>query len=131
MSEETPGEGEATRETKIDVSKLVAIIPPASEIIGKKREKESIITEKRVRIRFDRSLDKPIARVPSSIAQLLGIKNGDVVEIVVAGRKKAIFTAEVFEAKLEEGVVYVYPGELEPQGVSDNSIATIRKAKRS
>ena len=130
MSEETSRGEEATGETKVDVSKLVAIIPPASEIIGKKREKSTII-EKRIRIRFDRSLDKPIARIPSSIAQLLSIKNGDAVEIVVAGRKKAVFTAEVFEAKPEEEAVYIYPGELEPQGVSDNSIATIRKVKRS
>jgi len=121
--------GETTRETKIDVSKLVAIIPPASEIIGKK--KESGISEKRIRIRFDKNLNKPIARVPSTIAQLIGIKSGDIVEVVVAGRKKAEFTAEVFEAKPGEEVVYVYPADLERQGVADNSIATIRKVKKS
>lgn len=129
MSEERPESKEAGKEVKIDVSKLVAIIPPASEIIEKK--KGFSVSEKRVRIRFERGLNKPVARIPSLVAQLIGVKNGDTVEVVVSGRKKALFTAEVFDAKPGEEVVYVYPAELEKQGVADNSIATIRKVKES
>ncbi len=125
MSEESHKEN--IKESKIDVSKLIAIIPPASEILGKKKES---IPEKRIRIRFDRSLNKPVARVPSTIAQLLGVKSGDTVEIVVAGKKKATFMAELIEAKPGEEVVYVYPADLEKQGVADNSIATIRKVRK-
>jgi len=128
LSEEAKREEGVAKESKVDISKLVAIIPPASEVLGKK--KEAVLPEKRVRIRFERGLDKPIARIPSSIAQLLGVKSGDLVEVVVAGKKKAVFTAEVVESKPGEEVVYVYPAELEKQGVADNSIATIRKIKK-
>ncbi len=128
MSEEAKREEGVAKESKVDISKLVAIIPPASEVLGKK--KEAVLPEKRVRIRFERGLDKPIARIPSSIAQLLGVKSGDLVEVVVAGKKKAVFTAEVVESKPGEEVIYVYPAELEKQGVADNSIATIRKIKK-
>lgn len=128
MSEEAKREEGVAKESKVDISKLVAIIPPASEVLG--RKKEAVLPEKRVRIRFERGLDKPIARIPSSIAQLLGVKSGDLVEVVVAGKKKAVFTAEVVESKPGEEVIYVYPAELEKQGVADNSIATIRKIKK-
>lgn len=128
MSEEARREEGVAKESKVDISKLVAVIPPASEVLGKK--KEAVLPEKRVRIRFERGLDKPIARIPSSIAQLLGVKSGDLVEVVVAGKKKAVFTAEVVESKPGEEVIYVYPAELEKQGVADNSIATIRKIKK-
>jgi hypothetical protein len=128
LSEEAKREEGVAKESKVDISKLVAIIPPASEVLG--RKKEAVLPEKRVRIRFERGLDKPIARIPSSIAQLLGVKSGDLVEVVVAGKKKAVFTAEVVESKPGEEVIYVYPAELEKQGVADNSIATIRKIKK-
>jgi hypothetical protein len=128
LSEEARREEGVAKESKVDISKLVAVIPPASEVLGKK--KEAVLPEKRVRIRFERGLDKPIARIPSSIAQLLGVKSGDLVEVVVAGKKKAVFTAEVVESKPGEEVIYVYPAELEKQGVADNSIATIRKIKK-
>jgi hypothetical protein len=118
---------EEIKESKIDISKLIAIIPPASEILSKKKES---VPEKRIRIRFDRSLNKPVAKVPNTIAQILSVKSGDVVEIVVAGKKKATFMAEVIEVEPGEEIVYVYPSDLEKQGVADNSIATIRKVKK-
>ncbi|MGC8953569.1 hypothetical protein [Desulfurococcus amylolyticus] len=116
------GEKETGTQQKIDVSKLVSIIPPASEL--KKKEKK--LTEKRVRIRFDRTLNEPIAKIPSALASMLDIKNDERVEVVVAGRKRFEFKALVFEST-DENVVYVYPGEIEKNGVADNSIATIRK----
>lgn len=114
---------ERREERKVDISKLVSIIPPAAELRGEKKT----IPERRIRIRFDRNLTKPIARIPGHIARELSIKPGDVVEIVVAGKKKAVFTAEVVDSS--ENVVAVYSGDLEKQGVSDNSIATIRRAQ--
>lgn len=109
---------------RIDVSKLLAIIPPASEVLEKKQKS---LAEKRIKIKFDKTLGKPIAKVPLTIARELGIQNGDFVEIVVAGKKKARFIAEVVES-VDANFVFVYPEELEKQGVADNSIATIRKA---
>ncbi|MGC8982443.1 MAG: hypothetical protein ACP5KA_01610 [Desulfurococcaceae archaeon] len=123
MSSEASSE-KAEEKPKVDVSKLVAVVPPASEVLGKKQKQ---LTEKRVRIRFDRSLNKPIAKVPTKLAEELGIKKDDLVEIVVAGKKKARFTAELIDSP-DANIVWVYPGELEKQGVADNSIATIRRA---
>jgi len=112
-------EGEAK---KIDIKKLVSIVPPASEL----RKREKILREKRIRIRFDESLPEGAAKVPKDLARMLGIKEGDKIEIVVAGRKKFVFTATLID---EEGanLVYVYPEDLREKGVSDNSIATLRK----
>jgi antitoxin component of MazEF toxin-antitoxin module len=123
MENEKPETPSQEEKQKIDVSKLIAIIPSASELKGEKKH----LGEKRIRIKYDRTLNKPIAKLPSHIASELGIKTGDTVEVVVAGKKKVLFTAEVVESK--DNAVAVYPVELEKQGVADNSIATIRKAR--
>ncbi|MEM3975466.1 MAG: hypothetical protein QXO87_01695 [Desulfurococcaceae archaeon] len=121
MSLERPEAPEHQEKAKVDLSKLLAIIPPATELKGEKKA----IREKRVRIRFDRSLDKPVARIPVHVANDIGVKSGDLVEIVVAGKRKAILTAEVVESR--ETSITVYPADLEKQGVADNSIVTIRR----
>ncbi|MEM2645743.1 MAG: hypothetical protein QXP03_06720, partial [Desulfurococcaceae archaeon] len=59
------------------------------------------------------------------VANDIGVKSGDLVEIVVAGKRKAILTAEVVESR--ETSITVYPADLEKQGVADNSIVTIRR----
>jgi len=123
LSEEKKEPVEESKPSKVDISRLLAIVPSAAEL----REEKKVLQEKRIRIRFDRSLVKPVAIVPTSIARELDIKTGDAVEIVVAGKKKAVFIAQVEDRG--ENVVIVYPAELEKQGVADNSIATIRKAK--
>jgi bifunctional DNA-binding transcriptional regulator/antitoxin component of YhaV-PrlF toxin-antitoxin module len=123
LDEEKKEPVEESKPGKVDISRLLAIVPSAAELRGEKK----VLQEKRIRIRFDRSLVKPVAIVPTSIARELDIKTGDAVEIVVAGKKKAVFTAQVEDRG--ENVVIVYPAELEKQGVADNSIATIRKAK--
>lgn len=123
LDEEKKEPVEESKPSKVDISRLLAIVPSAAELRGEKK----VLQEKRIRIRFDRSLVKPVAIVPTSIARELDIKTGDAVEIVVAGKKKAVFTAQVEDRG--ENVVIVYPAELEKQGVADNSIATIRKAK--
>lgn len=123
LDEEKKEPVEESKPGKVDISRLLAIVPSAAEL----REEKKVLREKRIRIRFDRSLVKPVAIVPTSIARELDIKTGDAVEIVVAGKKKAVFTAQVEDRG--ENVVIVYPAELEKQGVADNSIATIRKVK--
>lgn len=123
LDEEKKEPVEESKPSKVDISRLLAIVPSVAELRGEKK----VLQEKRIRIRFDRSLVKPVAIVPTSIARELDIKTGDAVEIVVAGKKKAVFTAQVEDRG--ENVVIVYPAELEKQGVADNSIATIRKVK--
>lgn len=121
---QSEGGKETPEQQKIDVSKLASIIPPASEL----RKKEKKLSEKRIRIRFDQSLNEPVARIPSALASMLDIKSDDTVEIVVAGRKKFLFKAVVFEST-DENTVYIYPKEVEKNGVADNSIATLRKSQ--
>ncbi|MEM1639258.1 MAG: hypothetical protein QXJ69_04175 [Desulfurococcaceae archaeon] len=123
MTEEKPEAPVQEEKTKVDVTKLLSIIPSATELKSEKKQ----LVEKRIRVKYDRTLTRPIAKIPLHVANELGIKTGDNVEIVVAGKKKVQFTAEVVESK--DNVIVVYPAELEKQGVADNSIATIRKAR--
>ena len=110
------------KKAKIDVTKLVSIIPPASEL----RRKEERIKEKRIRVRWDESLPQGIARISKELANMLGIKDGDTIEIVVAGRHKFLFKATIVEeGSINE--VYCNPEELREKGVADKSIATVRK----
>jgi len=125
MEEKTEkmGEEEEVKSVKrVDVSKLVSIIPPPSEL---KRE-EKRITEKRIRIRYDESLQEDQAKLSKELAKFLGISEDDQVEIVVAGRKKFVFKPIVVD-ELDPNTVMCYPEKLRESGVADNSIATIRK----
>lgn len=110
----------------MDISKLVSIIPPASEVLGRKEQKTM---EKRVRLRFDKSIDTSIAKLPSSLAKMLGIHDNEDVEVIIAGKKKFTLKAQLFDST-DVNTVHVNPAEFEKQGVADNSIATIRKARR-
>jgi len=126
MSEEkektVPEQKETRPAKKIDIKKLVSIVPPASEL----KRKQKFLKEKRIRIRYDESLPEGASKVPKDLARALGINEGDKIEIVIAGKKKFIFTATIID---EEGtnVVYCYPEELRENGVADKSIATLRK----
>ncbi len=122
--EKNKGEEEKKEEVvkKVDIKKLVSIIPPASEL----RRKQKVLKEKRIRIRYDESLPEGSARVPKDLASMLGIKNGDIIEIVIAGKKKFLFKAEIIE-ETGTNTVYCYPEELRENGVADNSIATLRR----
>ncbi len=107
---------------KIDVTRLVSIIPPASQL----KRREAKIKEKRIRIRYNESLPLGVVKISKKLAEMLNIKNGDLVDIVVAGRHKFVYKAVIEEG---EGVneVYCNPEELKERGVADNSIATIRR----
>jgi antitoxin component of MazEF toxin-antitoxin module len=125
MSEREQVRNAQEQQQKPDISKLVSIVPPASEL----KKKEKILSEKRLRVKYDESLKEPIAKIPKPIAGMLGIKDGDSVEVVVAGRKKFMFKAVIIESQ-EENTIYVYPEELKINGVADNSIATLRKSRQ-
>ncbi len=107
---------------KIDVTRLVSIIPPASQL----KRREARIREKRIRIRYNESLPQGVVKISKKLAEMLNIKDGDLVDIVVAGRHKFVYKAMIEEG---EGVneVYCNPEELKERGVADNSIATIRR----
>lgn len=107
---------------KVDIKKLVSIIPPASEL----KRKQKVLREKRIRIKYDETLAENTAKVPKDLAEALGIKEGDTIEIVVAGKKKFLFKAIIID-ETGTNYVYCYPEELREKGVADNSIATLRK----
>ncbi|ADI32426.1 hypothetical protein [Staphylothermus hellenicus] len=107
---------------KVDIKKLVSIIPPASEL----RRKQKVLREKRIRIKYDESLPENTAKVPKDLAEALGIKEDDTIEIVIAGKKKFMFKAVIID-ETGTNLVYCYPEELREKGVADNSIATLRK----
>jgi antitoxin component of MazEF toxin-antitoxin module len=125
MSEREQIRNAQEQQQKPDISKLVSIVPPASEL----KKKEKTLSEKRLRVKYDESLKEPIAKISKPIAGMLGIKDGDSVEVVVAGRKKFMFKAVIIESQ-EENTIYVYPEELKINGVADNSIATLRKSRQ-
>ncbi len=116
-------EKSATKKT--DISKLLSIIPPASEL----RKKETKIREKRVRVKWDESIPLGKIRINKELASMLGINEDDPVEIVIAGRHKFIYTAIIVDEP-NRNIVYTNPAEMRERGVSDNSIATIRKHRQ-
>ncbi len=101
------------------VSKLIDLIPPASAL----KEARKTLREKRVRIRYDPSVKPDSAKLSSSLASLLGVV--DRIELVVAGRAKFVLNA-VVDDSVEPDRVHVNPDVMREEGVSDNSIATVR-----
>ncbi|MEM1921380.1 MAG: hypothetical protein QW615_01550 [Desulfurococcaceae archaeon] len=119
-------EGRQETSKKIDVSKLISIIPPPSELW--KEEKK--IVEKRIRVKYDESLPEKTVKISSELAKILDISKDDYAEIIVAGRKKFIYRVIVDDG-LDLNTIYSNPIELRENGVADNSIATIRKHRRT
>ena len=104
---------------KGDIRKLLEAIPPASVLKAKERR----LTEKRIRLRYDHSLDPEKARLNQQLARELNIR--DMIEIVVAGRHRFVFHA-IIDEETEYNIVYVNPDLMEEHGIADNSIATLR-----
>ncbi len=129
MVEERPGEvAIPEEEVKPDrpsksIKDLVKLIPSPSEMRGQKR-----LSEKRIRIKYDASLEPEQAKIHPSLAKELGID--DKLEIVVAGRHRFAFKA-IIDEDAEPNRVHVNPDLMEEHGIADNSIATVRAYKGS
>ena len=104
------------------ISKLLEAIPPASALKVKERK----VREKRIRIRYDASLQPEQARINQQLAKEMGVEG--MIEIVVAGRHRFVFHALVDE-DVEYNSVHVNPDLMEEHGIADNSIATVRAYK--
>ena len=117
-------EKEEIKIEKPDVSRLLAAIPPASAL--KARQKK--VTEKRIRLRYDGTLEPEEAKIHPNLARELNI--GDLLEITVAGRHRFVFKA-IKDEEVEENVVHVNPDLMEEHGIADNSIATVRAYRGS
>lgn len=111
-----------SEENKIDIRKLVAVVPPPSMLLSKHKK---VLKEKRVRLVYDPSIEKDEAKVSKVLADELGIK--DFIEVSIAGKKRFRFRAVIIE-NMSNDIVYVNPDVMKIHGVADNSICTIRSS---
>lgn len=101
------------------IKELIDILPTPSALKGEKK----VLKEKRIKIRYDQALARDQIRISPQLASMLGIK--EYAEIAVAGKKRLSFKVLLDESITEE-VVYANPEILIEEGISDNSIVTIR-----
>ncbi len=112
--------GEA--EKKLDIAKLLTIVPPASEL----KQAKAKVVERRVRIVYDDQLPKDVAKISQELANEIRVSEGDFVEVVVGGRKKFTYKA-LIASGIQYNTVFCNSEELKLNGVANNSIATIRR----
>lgn len=109
---------------KKSIKELVDLVPSPGEL--KARIKK--LKEKRIRLKYDPSLEPEQAKIHPDLAKELDIQ--DKLEIVVAGRHRFVFKA-IIDESAEYNRVHVNPDLMEEHGVADNSIATVRSYKGS
>ncbi len=124
MSEEAKQEPVKEEKKKPDIKSLVAIIPPAHEVLGKKGPR---LVEKRIRVRRKPDIKPQYAKINPKLAEELGIK--EYLEIVVARRHKLVFKA-ILDDQVPELEVWCNEELLRDKGIADNSIATVRKSEK-
>ncbi|MCC6032560.1 MAG: hypothetical protein LM561_00555 [Desulfurococcaceae archaeon] len=100
---------------------MVAVIPPASEVLGKGAKK---IPERRVRIRLREGVPENTIYVSSKLAGELGIK--DAAQVSVSGKKLTLRV--LISEDLPEGEVWANADFMRKNGISDNSMVTLRSA---
>jgi hypothetical protein len=83
--------------------------------------------EKRLRLRRIDSMDKGTSRMNPATYKFLQMSGR--LEIVVAGKKKLELKTAAFP-EVPENEVWANTDEMKIQGLSDNSIATIRKIQK-
>lgn len=115
---------QAKQEKKRDIRALVAIIPPASEVIGRREKK---LAEKRIRVRRKSHIKPEHSYINPQLAKELDIK--DYLEIVIARRHRLVFKAILDEA-VPINEVWCNEDLLRDEGIADNSIATVRRTEK-
>ncbi len=121
--EEKPEESEEELpRKKIDIRSALAMIPPASQVLGKQKKQR----ERRVRLRFHNELKEGIAKVNPELLKEIG--EAEYIEVVVAHRHKFRYRVEVDES-VPPNEVWVNGEKLPEYGISDNTIATVRAVK--
>ncbi|BES80777.1 hypothetical protein [Pyrodictium abyssi] len=107
---------------KIDVRSALAMIPPASQLLGREKKQR----ERRVRLRFHDEIKEGIAKVSPDLLKEIG--EGEYIEVVVAHRHKFRYRVEKDE-NVPPNEVWVNGSKLPEYGVSDNTIVTVRTVK--
>ncbi|MCX8199663.1 MAG: hypothetical protein N3E36_06565 [Sulfolobales archaeon] len=109
-------------EKKLDIVKLLTIVPPASEL----KQAKAKVVERRVRVIYDDQLSKDVVRISQELASEIGVSEGDLVEVVVGGKKKFMYKV-LIASGIQFNTVLCNSEELKLNGVANNSIATIRR----
>lgn len=104
---------------KRDIKQLVAVVPPASEVLGKGVKK---ILEKRVRVRLRDGVPDDVIYVSGKLASELGVK--EKIQLSVSGRK--IVLRVLVSDDIPENEVWANEEFMRRNGISDNSMATVR-----
>lgn len=112
-------EGGSQQTQKRDVRQLVAVIPPASEVLSKGMKR---VLERRVRVRLKDEVPEGVLWIARRLADELGIKES--AQLSVSG-KKLVLKALASE-ELPENEVWANEGFMRRNGVADNSMATVR-----
>ncbi len=108
------------KQEKVDIKKLLSVIPPPAALFSKQKQR---IREKRIRLRYDQSIRADEAKISSSLARELGIK--EYIEISVTGKKRFKLRAVISDS-IPPDSVYINPEPAKRFGISDNSICTVR-----
>ncbi len=116
------GEGEEKSQKKRDIKQLVAVIPPASQLMHKEGSK---VREKRIRVRLKDNIPPEELHLSPSLAKFVGVKER--VELSVPGKKRMSFKP-VLNESIPQNEVWVNTELMREKGVADNSLATVRGA---
>lgn len=114
--------GESQESGKVDIKKLIAVVPPPSVLFAKQKR---VVKEKRIRILYDPSVGEEEAKISKTLAEELGISH--FLEVSVTGKKRFKFKAVVVDS-IPNDVVLVNPEVMMNNGVANNSICTVRSA---
>ena len=112
------------KEKKKDIKALVAVIPPATQLLGRKEKK---LAEKRIRVRRKPNIKPEYAYINPQLAKELGVK--EYLEIVIARRHRYAFKA-ILDENVPVNEVWCNEDLLREDGVADNSIATARRIEK-
>ncbi len=118
----SPEAKEGEEKEKRDIKALVAVIPPATQIM---RRKEVRVLEKRIRVRLKDFIKEGEIHISESLASELQIK--DRAALSVPGKKRLVFKAVINES-VPSNEVWVNEEVMKERGVADNTLATVRAA---
>ncbi|MEM1927318.1 MAG: hypothetical protein QXS85_01070 [Acidilobaceae archaeon] len=121
----TEGRVEKTEPDKSRIRHILSRIPPPSAL---RESQERAVRERRLRIVYDSSVKPGYAKVHTSLAKSLGVES--YLEVVAAGKDPLVLKA-ILEDSVEEARVHVNPEEMKTHGIADNSIVTVRAARKA
>jgi|ECHhosMinimDraft_1075155.scaffolds.fasta_scaffold00001_55 predicted molibdopterin-dependent oxidoreductase YjgC len=110
---------EESNEEKVDVKKLVSVLPAAGSLT---REKQKKIKEKRVKMKKKEAIEKGTLMLSSQLAHELEIKN--LAEISVKGKR--IRLKALISDNVPQGEVWGNANDMKELGIEDNSTVSLR-----